>query len=428
VYVGFINDLGLTILGARELGRTTSGTTTRAELLGARVALTMLAVVPVALVVVFAGLDAETQALALVLTVGFAISAINLRWLLQAEERFGAIAVTDTIASSAQLLAVILIVHSPADVVAAAGATVLGPAVATVTSLVIVHPSRLLIPQFGAATHRLIRRAAPLGIATIATAIYYSADSILIGVFRGPDEVGYYAAAYRIVLACLTIPFLTHSVALPLISRLVRERSSSLDAVLLAVSRWLVLLALPVAVGATIVSPTIVATVYGTGYDPAGGPLGLLIWTCFTVSANVPFAVLLLARKQDAIYMRTTLLGAAANVILNVITIPAFGMLGAAWSTLAAEAAVLAAILWMTRDLSITIIGRAVVSAAPAAAIMAILIWPIRTSAWAIPLGVLGFAVAAVLTRAVPESELRSAVNAVFRRNRNRGERQSGDA
>ena len=61
------------------------------------------------------------------------------------------------------------------------------------------------------------------------------------------------------------------------------------------------------------------------------------------MSSNVPFAVLMLARHQDRMYMAVTVLGAVANVVLNLVAIPLFGMMGAAVITLVSEVIVLGA-------------------------------------------------------------------------------------
>ena len=406
IYVGFLNDLGLTILGAREFGPGRHGQGTRAELLGARLLLTAACLIPVLSVLGSAQLDPSDRAIAAILAVGFTISAADLRWLLQSEERFGAIAIADTIGTVVQLAAVLVLVRNSGDAIGAAIAVVMGPAISTGVTILFARVDRTLIPRATRMSLRLIRRAAPLGVALIATAIYYSVDSVLIGVFRGTTEVGYYSAAYRIVLACLALPFLTHSVALPMISRLVRDETAEIPSVLSTVARYLLLVAVPLAVGVTITARPIIAIVFGDAYGPAAAPLSLLIWTCVTVSANVPFAVLMLARHRDRAYMATALLGGTINLCLNLAIIPRFGMIGAAWSTLASEAVVLGSILWFTRDMSLGISARALGKAALPAAVMGLVIWPWREDLIAVPIGVVVFGLSAIVTRAITASEL----------------------
>ena len=83
-------------------------------------------------------------------------------------------------------------------------------------------------------------------------------------------------------------------------------------------------------------------------------------------------------------------------------------MIGAAWSTLAAEAIVLGSILWFTRDMSLGVVVRALGRAALPAAVMGLVIWPWRADLVALPLGVIAFVVSAILTRAITPSDMRS--------------------
>ena len=52
---------------------------------------------------------------------------------------------------------------------------------------------------------------------------------------------------------------------------------------------------------------------------PPAPPLRILIWSCVTVSANLPFAVLLLARHSDRIYVSATMSGVALNFTANLL-------------------------------------------------------------------------------------------------------------
>lgn len=407
VYVGFVNDLGLTLLGAREVGGGASKAT-GGDLIGMRIALTAVALLPILVVLLLAPLDASQRTVAGILSLGFVLSALNMRWLFQAREQFRRIALADTIGAGVQLVLTVLTVQDPSDIAWAAVAVISGPATSTALMLVLSPRDASLVPSFGRRGLYLVRRAMPLGIATIATAVYYSLDSLLLGVFRGTTEVGYYAAAYRIVLACLTLAYVAHSAALPIVSKMVREEPTVLPAVLRPLARYLLLFMLPIAVGTTLCSDTIVRLVFGDAFLQAAAPLQVLIWTCVTVSANVPFAVLMLARGMDRRYMGTTILGAVANTGTNLVMIPLFGTMGAAVTTIAAELLVLAVILWSTRDVSGPVVASAARAAIPPTIVMAIVLVPVRESLAAIPLGMVTFALAALALRVVRMADLRS--------------------
>ncbi len=156
------------------------------------------------------------------LAVGLLFSGLNMRWYLQGREQFGAIALIDFVATAVQLAAALLLVNSPDDLVPAAAVMTIGPVVGAILSLGFSFRvglrSRMVAP-----TLLLLRVALPLGIASLPPRSTTVPTRFLLGVFRSSAEVGWYSAAYRIVLACLTVPFVTHAVALPILSRLLAE-------------------------------------------------------------------------------------------------------------------------------------------------------------------------------------------------------------
>ncbi len=408
VYVGFVNDLGLTLLGARDVDARDSGEALSGDLLGMRLALTALALAPIVIVLVIAPVADAGRSVAAILAVGFAVSALNLRWLLQAKERFVWIAAADTAGSVVQLLLTLLLVRGSHDLVGAAIAVISGPVTSTLVMGLVAPIDGALRPRFRAQGRQLLRRALPLGIATIATAVYYSLDSILLGLFRGSEDVGYYAAAYRIVLACLTLPFVAHAASLPIVAKLIHRDPESVTPVLESLSKYVLMLAAPIAVGTTLCATPIVRLAFGPAFEASAVPLRILIWTCVSVSANVPFAVLMLARHRDRAYMTTTIAGAAANATANVAMIPLFGMVGAGATTMVAEVLVLVSIIWITRDVSISVLRKSVMTVAPPTALMALVIAPIRDSIVAVPIGLLVFAFGALILHSVRLSEVRS--------------------
>ncbi len=407
VYVGLTNDMGLTLLGARGSAQLGVSVQALSALLGARLLLTMPSVLAICTILVFKPMSAETAVVVVLLTVGFIASCLNLRWLMQARERFAAIAAADTIGAAVQLAVTVVLVRGANDV---GWATVSIIALSISSTAVLARTSgvgRSLVPRLSSLSVRLTRQAAPLGIALLATAVYYSADSVMIGVFRGNTDVGLYSASYRIVLACLTIPVVVHSALLPVVSRLERHHPSETRRTLEAASRALIWLALPLTLGTALTSGTLVEEVFGREYAASAFPLALLMSSCLTVSANVPFAVLMLARRQDRRYMSITIIGAITNVALNLVAIPGFGIRGAAVTTIVTEVVVLGAIVWSTRDLSINILAKSVRRSVPPTATMGLAIFFVRDHIVAVPIGVLVYLVASLVTRAYTASELR---------------------
>lgn len=403
VYVGWASDLGLSILGARQVTLDVAP----GELVAARLILAIPALSGLAVAAVV--IDAHGTAIAIVaiLGLGTIANALHLRWLLQSASRFGRIAVADIGAAALQAALAGLFVHGPNDLLVAAAVIAMHPIVSSFLALAASRSFPGLGLRVGRGTIRLVRSALPLGVATLATAIYYSADSLMLGAFRPVEEVGNYGAAYRIVLACLVLPQVGHAVALPLLSRLVQRHGDDLADFLGVVSKALVLIALPIAVGGSLVAEPLTETIFGGDFRPAALPFSILIWSVLTVSANAPFGALMLARHDDRRYMRLTVAGALANVGLNAAMIPLFGMVGAALTTMASEILVVGLILRATSDVSWRILVSNLRAVLPATMAMAIVVLPVRTSLLSAIVGIAVFSIVAVLTGAISLDEVK---------------------
>lgn len=414
-YLGFLNDLGLTVTGVRDLSRRERPAQMIGETLGARLILTAAALSITGLSLLLIPVDQEGLLIGIVLATGLIASSLSVTWVLQARERFRALAAIEVAAALAQVLAAAFLVNGRPDVAWGALAVVMGSWTSVVLSWILVGRERAMLPKFSPRIPAMVLRAMPLGIAAIAIAVYYTIDTILLGLMRTSSEVGYYAVAYRLVLPVLTVAVVTGNIALPVMSRLLSSDRERLPSLLSGLSRGLLLLGLPVAAGTSLVAVPLMTAIFGDAYAPAAVPLTVLIWSCVTVFANAPFGFLMVARGQDRQYMRATVIGALLNVVANLLLIPAFGMLGAAAATILAELVVLAVIVWETRDVSLRPLVSAVTAALPPTALMAIVILPWRDSLAAIPIGVATYAGAAVLTGAVPRNALPTRFPGVWR-------------
>lgn len=411
-YLTFLGDLGLSVLGARDNARIASGGWLGVYI-GARLGLGVVALLVAGVGSVSLGLKGREAQMVAVLAIGLLASSLSLRWFLQARERFGRIALVDTVAAAVQLGSAVALAVQGGGLIWAAATMASAPVVATLLSGFLVRGS-LERPRMGPATMELLRLALPAGIAVFATSVYFYIDSILIGVLRSSTEVGYYGAAYRLVFAALALPTVANAVALPVLSRLLIGRPGALDAVLSSTATVLLYVSVPIAGATSILAPALIALVFGPEFAPAAAPLAILIWTCVTVSANTAFAALMLARRQDRRYMMICVGGGVVNLVLNLFAIPVWGMMGAAVTSIVTEIVVLTLVLASTADRAPRILLGALGSAILPAIVMAMTIWPVRDSPAAIAVGLASWAAVGVILGSLRPRHLRSVVRSLF--------------
>lgn len=188
----------------------------------------------------------------------------------------------------------------------------------------------------------LLRRASTLGASIIMIQVYYSIDTLLLGLMRSDAEVGWYNAAYRIVLVFTTLAGIIGEVTFPRLSR----QSTVLDAqqksrIMLLGAKLLVFGSLPIALAGTFYSTQLMTFLFGSTYANGAAALQILSWQVFTVFSNVAFAYHLLAAEKNRLYFISVAAGAVINLSLNLVLIPTYGIVGAATTTIIAEVVVL---------------------------------------------------------------------------------------
>lgn len=395
-------DLGLTTFGLREIAKGSPSPDFVRSVVGARLALSAGTLIALAAGVIFLPLSTESRAVVVVLSLGLPASALNARWVLQGERRFARVAAIEVATTGTQLLAALALVNGGNDAPAAAVALTLAAWTTATMSVLLAGRWSRFRPRIGPGIPATILRSLPLGAAAIAITVYYSFDTVLLGIFRGGEEVAYYAAAYRVILPILTLAGAVGTVAIPHLSFLVARDAPAAEKAVADLSRQMVLWALPMAAGGALAAEPIIRLVYGPEFAPAAGPFRILVWSVVTVYANAAFAFLLLARHGDRRYLAAAAAGAATNMGLNLVIIPLAGMIGAAWVTIVSELTVLGLLLWWTRDVSRAAIPAALKIAAIPTLIMSLVVWPLRETVAAIPAGIVAFGLAATLTGAIP--------------------------
>lgn len=177
----------------------------------------------------------------------------------------------------------------------------------------------------------------PFGITSLALTFNFNADTVILDLFQDSAEIGWYNAAYRLVfsLVAVTGGFLT--AITPSFSREHVHDPERVRSWTRASVQWMLLFALPAAVGASLLASQAMTLLYGEAFAPSGPVLAVIAWDipllmfcafCGNVTAAVG-----LERPAARIY----LLSAVLNVVLNAIFIPVYGKMAAATITIVTD-------------------------------------------------------------------------------------------
>ncbi len=250
--------------------------------------------------------------------------------------------------------------------------------VAVMTGLVLrslwglgVKPGQLLQQRWPA----LIRAAFPFGVIGLTLGISYRFDTVLLNIFNGDEVTGQYNAAYNLVFALVTLSNVLNTALYPSLSRQAVNDPASLPAIYERLLRYLLLVALPLAVGGFILASPLVELLFGAEYQAAAPLLAILIWVVPLMFLSEFLGYVVVVAGREALVARSIMVSSSLNIVANLLLIPRYGALAAALVTVVTELVLVSQYLWLLRDLLGQMHWGVLLRSAVAVLLMAVLVY-----------------------------------------------------
>ena len=183
----------------------------------------------------------------------------------------------------------------------------------------------------------LLRDSWPLIFAGVVVSVYMKIDQVMIKEMLGAKEVGLYAAAVKLSEAWYFLPLAITSSLFPAIVNAKLYQKEDYFQRLQKLYDLMVWLAVAIALPTAILSPWIVAFLYGNEYLESSSVLNIHIWSGIFVFLGVASSKYLLAENYIKKTFYRTFVGALLNIIMNYYLIGIMGIKGAALSTFASH-------------------------------------------------------------------------------------------
>ena len=185
---------------------------------------------------------------------------------------------------------------------------------------------------------RLLTEGWPLMFASLAIIVYMRIDQVMLRQLAGPAAVGIYTAAARLSEIWYFLPVALASSLLPALLRARAGDASAYDARLQQYYDLNAAAAYALSVPIALAASWLVRMAYGVEFAAAGPILAVHIWSSIFVFLGVARGQWLVNERLQRFYLVATLAGAVANILLNLLFIPRWGGLGAAWATVVSYA------------------------------------------------------------------------------------------
>ena len=179
-----------------------------------------------------------------------------------------------------------------------------------------------------------IKEALPFGLTGAFITIYLWIDSVMLSLMKGDEVVGWYNAAYKIILILLFIPSAFNSAVFPLMSQFYVSSKDSLKFMFEKHFKYMIIIGFPIGIGITLLADRIVLLIFGVEYIPSVIALQILTWAIVLIFARTAFERVLESANRQVIVTKVFGGCTLLNVILNLILIPKYSYIGAAVATL----------------------------------------------------------------------------------------------
>lgn len=183
-----------------------------------------------------------------------------------------------------------------------------------------------------------LREGFPLMLSGLTIMIYMKIDQIMLGGMVGDQAVGIYTAATRISEAWYFIPSAIVSSVTPYIYQAKERSETEYYQYIGQLLRLMNRIAFAVAIPVTFLAPAIIHLCYGEGYLQSSSALIVHIWSAVFVFMGVVTLPCFIVDGLTQLSLRRTILGAAINILLNLLLIRHYTVVGAAVATVISQA------------------------------------------------------------------------------------------
>jgi O-antigen/teichoic acid export membrane protein len=299
--------------------------------------------------------------------------------ILTAHERMGRVSVMTNLVGVITLVSAWPVLRAGGGVRGLLAALVLATALQSVLGAAWVLRARLAAEPGRAreSVWRFFQRAWPYAGFGILSTVYVRAATVLLSLLQGPEPTGVYVAAFRLVEAFTLMPLALMGALFPLMAvQALSGVSGPLRETYGQAVRVLGLLALPLAVGTTLVADPVVLTVYGRAYAGAGRVLAVLVWGLALLFLNAPVGNVILGSNLAGRFLPWAALHTVGSVLLTAFLASRFGAVGAASAFVLAELSGFGLQLWFIRPIvgRLPSFGRMLARPAAATAVMGLVV------------------------------------------------------
>lgn len=339
---GILVDMGLNTLLIREVARDKSKT--NKFISNTAIMKVILSLVTLGAIYIFVNLSGYSELVKTLIYVVYLSVVIGsysniFNAVMQAEEKMEYVSVSTIISGLVMFFGTLIGIYYSWDVVYFAALYVISNGLNFIY-ISIIYFWKFNVPQidvdFGF-WKPVLKEAWPFGLTSLSGQLYTYVDTVIISLMQGTLVVGWYSAAYRLIITLLFVPTAVNIAIFPVMSRLYTSSKESLLLVNERYFKYMLILGVPLGFGTVVLADKIILLIFGTEYIPSIIALQILIWTTVFTFVGASFVQLLQSINKQLILTKISFICLVINVILNLFLIPTYSYIGASAVTLVTE-------------------------------------------------------------------------------------------
>lgn len=367
-YFAIISSLGIENYGIREAAKLRDDKIQLSkfskEIFMINMISTIVAYALLAVAIIFIPKFLEYRRLLIVSSATILFTTLGMNWLYSAVEDYLYITIRSIIFQVISLILLFLLVHSKDDYVKYAAISVVSNVGSNILNFV--HSRKYISFKIDKPLKfkKHLKPIMVLFAMAVAVKIYTVLDTTMIGFLKNDYEVGIYTAATKINKIVLSLVVSIGTVLLPRLSYY-SSMEDKTEFYKLAYKGFdiLLLIALPSAVGLSLLSTSIVHLFSGNGYEAAILPMRIMNPIIVVIGlSNFIGIQMFMPLNKEKWTLYSVLVGAVVNFFINLFLIPIYGSVGASIATLCAETTVtLTQLILLRRFLKINKIAKSLI-------------------------------------------------------------------
>ncbi len=347
-YLTLIINFGTETIGSRDVAReNTNHTDYVSKVLTGKIILAFVLYVIYCVLVSIIPIEHQFKIAFIIYGITFFSNAVLINWFFIGLEKNYAVVTAQVSSSIFTLVTVYFMINNASGIVTAVSIFTVSSFVNSIILLIIFKRIGFILKLNldRSFIKDLIRVCAPIGISTLLINVYANADHIMLGVMGYNMELGYYAAAYKIIIIAVIPAAIILKSFYPQLSKSV-DNHDERNKLMGNYTKLMFVSGTTLSFILIAFSENIIKIVYGIKFLHSVDLLHILGFNVFLVFITVTYGNPLLAWNEHKKYLIAITIGAGVNLIFNFILIPKYLATGAAYATILSELSVFAGVIY----------------------------------------------------------------------------------